>query len=232
MQKEPETRRRIRHMSVMDFVSEMKIEDNVDGWQSVMFIFNGALKEVGTKIDILHEEFLQTHEYNPIEHIKARIKTPDSIVKKLRRYGYESTIENMVKEIKDVAGIRVVCSFTEDIYTFADMLERQGDLEIISIKDYIRHPKISGYQSYHMIVRVPVYLSDKVVHAEVEIQIRTVAQDFWASLEHKIYYKFEGSAPESISKELRNCARIVADLDAKMEQLNTQIQEFALKQEG
>ena len=174
---------------------------------------------------------IHIHKYNPIEYIKARIKTPESIVKKLKKGGYESTIENMVTYVKDIAGIRIVCSFTSDIYRLAEMIGRQNDLTVISVKDYMKHPKASGYKSYHMIVSVPIFLSNKVEDTKVEIQIRTIAMDFWASLEHKIYYKFEGNAPEYISRDLRECAGIVGQLDAKMLSLNEAILEAKEKQE-
>jgi putative GTP pyrophosphokinase len=205
--------------------------NDIDSWETVMFLYNSALKEVGTKLDILNDEFVHVHKYNPIEYIKQRIKSPESIVKKLRRDGYESTIENMINCINDIAGIRIVCSFTSDIYRLAEMIGRQNDLTVVSIKDYIKNPKASGYKSYHMLVTVPIFLSDRMVETKVEIQIRTIAMDFWASLEHKIYYKFEGNAPEYISKDLRACAQMVSDLDAKMLQLNEAILEAKEKQE-
>lgn len=198
-------------------------EDQVDSWQEAMLVYHAALKQINTKLEILNDEFQHVHRYNPIEHIKSRIKTSESIVKKLKRYGYESTIENMVKYINDIAGIRVICSFTSDIYRIADMLRSQNDIRVISVKDYMRHPKESGYKSYHMLVTVPVFLSDRIVDVKVEIQIRTVAMDFWASLEHKIYYKFEGNAPEYISRELKECAKMVSELDDKMLSLNEAI---------
>ena len=192
-------------------------------------MYKSALKEVGTKIEILSDEFQYIHKYNPIEHVKSRIKSPESIVKKLRRDGYESTLENMVRYVNDIAGIRIICSFTSDIYRIADMIAKQSDLKILSFKDYIKKPKESGYKSYHMILTVPIFLSNQVVDTKVELQIRTVAQDFWASLEHKIYYKFEGNAPDHISQELRNCAKIVAELDEKMLSLNEEIHALAAK---
>lgn len=197
--------------------------DGIDSWKEVTLIYNAALRQIETKLEILNDEFQHVHQYNPIEHIKARIKTPESIVKKLKRNGYESTIDNMVKYINDIAGIRVICSFTSDIYRIADMISDQRDIKVIGVKDYITYPKASGYKSYHMIVTVPVYLSDKIVDTKVEIQIRTVAMDFWASLEHKIHYKFEGSAPEHIKNELVECAKMVSDLDARMLSLNEEI---------
>ncbi|MDO4313574.1 MAG: GTP pyrophosphokinase family protein [Eubacteriales bacterium] len=197
--------------------------EDVDSWKTVMFLYTAAIKEVGTKLDILNDEFQHVHRYNPIEHIKTRIKTPESIVKKLKRNGHETSIENMVKYVNDIAGVRLICSFTSDIYKLAEMIGNQSDLKVLSIKDYIKNPKASGYKSYHMLVSVPIFLSDSVVDTKVEIQIRTIAMDFWASLEHKIYYKFEGNAPEYISKDLRECADMVATLDDKMLQLNEAI---------
>ena len=170
--------------------NEMEYSGNrnsdVDSWKEVILVYNSALKEIGTKLEILNDEFQHVHRYNPIEHIKSRIKTSESIVKKLKKHGYESTIDNMIQYVNDIAGIRIICSFTTDIYRIAEMLERQNDMNIISVKDYIKNPKASGYKSYHMLVSIPIYLSEKKVDTKVEIQIRTVAMDFWASLEHKI----------------------------------------------
>lgn len=204
----------------------MELKDNgngVDSWKEVNLIYNAALRQIETKMEILNDEFQHVHQYNPIEHIKSRIKTPESIVKKLKRGGYESTIENMIKYVNDIAGIRIICSFTSDIYRIADMISEQRDIKVLAVKDYITYPKASGYKSYHMIVTVPVYLSDRIVDTKVEIQIRTVAMDFWASLEHKIHYKFEGDAPEHIKSELIECAKMVSDLDARMLSLNEEI---------
>lgn len=207
-----------------------RLYDDVDSWETTMFLYNSALKEVGTKLEILNDEFQHIHRYNPIEHIKSRIKLPESIVKKLKKNGYESSIENMVKFVNDIAGVRVTCSFTSDIYRLAEMIGNQSDLKVLSIKDYIKAPKESGYKSYHMLVTVPIFLSDSVVDTKVEIQIRTIAMDFWASLEHKIYYKFEGNAPEYISRELRECAEMISKLDAKMLSLNEAIKRVDARQ--
>lgn len=197
--------------------------EGIDSWKEVTLIYNAALKMIETRMEILNDEFQHVHQYNPIEHIKSRIKTPESIVKKLKRDGYESTIDNMIKHVNDIAGVRVICSFTSDIYRIADMISEQRDIRVLAVKDYITFPKSSGYKSYHMIVTVPVYLSDRTVDTKVEIQIRTVAMDFWASLEHKIHYKLEGDAPEHIKNELVECARMVSDLDARMLKLNEEL---------
>lgn len=205
-------------------------QDSAESWETLIFLYNAALKEVSTKLEILNDEFVHIHKYNPIEYIKARIKSPESICKKLKRNGRDTSLENMVQYINDIAGIRIVCSFTTDIYRMAEMIGKQNDLTVISVKDYIKHPKDSGYKSYHMLVSVPIFLSDRVVDTKVEIQIRTIAMDFWASLEHKIYYKFEGNAPDYISRDLKECSYIVSMMDAKMLQLNQAIMEAKVQQ--
>ena len=178
-----------------------KADDQVDQWRSVMFLYDSALKKVNTKIEILNNEFANRYDYNPIEHIKSRLKSAESIVMKLKKDGYEVTIENMMECLSDIAGIRIICSFTSDIYQIAGMIAAQGDVTVLHVKDYIKNPKPNGYKSYHMVVTVPVYLTDGPVETKVEIQIRSVAMDFWASLEHKIAYKFEGNAPENLLKD-------------------------------
>ena len=231
------SRKKIRE-GVQNLGEEWQINDairnyeDVDSWKTVIFLYNAALKEVGTKLEILNDEFQHVHKYNPIEHIKTRIKTPESIVKKLKRNGHEVSIENMVRYINDIAGVRLICSFTSDIYRLAEMIGNQSDLKVMTIKDYIKNPKESGYKSYHMLVSVPIFLSDSVVDTKVEIQIRTIAMDFWASLEHKIYYKFEGNAPDYISRDLRECAQMVSELDDKMLSLNEAIQACLEEQNG
>ena len=203
----------------------------VDSWNTVVLLYSSALKEIGTKLEILNDEFQHVHQYNPIEHIKSRLKTPESIVNKLKRRGYEVTIANMVKHVNDIAGVRIICSFTSDIYRIADMMARQNDISVLSIKDYIKNPKDSGYKSFHMIVSVPIFLSYGTMETKVEIQIRTVAMDFWASLEHKINYKYDGTVPEHIKRELSECAEMVSDLDAKMMSLNEEIKDSGKKDE-
>ena len=198
--------------------SQMLGED-IDSWETMMFLYNSALKEVGTKLEILNDEFVHIHKYNPIEYIKSRIKTPESIVKKLKRDGYESTIENMRNYINDIAGIRIVCSFTSDIYRLAEMIGKQNDLTVICVKDYIKNPKVSGYKSFHMHVTVPIFLSDRVVETKVEIQIRTMAMDFWASLEHQLRYKSDVEIPEHVSDDLKKCADVIAETDQEMQRI-------------
>ena len=205
--------------------------NQVDQWKSVMFLYDSALKEISTKIEILNNEFVHIYNYNPIEHLKSRLKTPDSIVKKLKRYGYDVTIDNMVEKLNDIAGIRIICSFTSDIYQIAEMITKQSDVTVLYVKDYIKYPKPNGYKSYHMVVTIPIYLTDGPVDTKVEIQIRTIAMDFWASLEHKIYYKFEGNAPAYLQQELKACADVVNMLDGRMFSLNQAILELSEAQQ-
>jgi putative GTP pyrophosphokinase len=200
--------------------------NETEEWSNALLLYDAALKQINTKLEILNNEFKLAHQYNPIEHITSRIKTPQSIAKKLRHNDRELTVENIIKYVNDVAGIRIICSFTSDIYRIADLIAKQSDIKVLKVKDYIMCPKTNGYTSYHMIVSIPVYLTDRTVETKVEIQIRTIAMDFWASLEHKIYYKFEGNAPEHIRKELKECSDIVAYLDQKMLSLNEEIKNF------
>ena len=205
--------------------------NEAEEWSKALMLYNSALKEINTKLEILNNEFKLTHQYNPIEHITSRVKSPESIAKKIRRDGHELTVNNINKYINDVAGIRIICSFTSDIYRLVDAIKNQGDIKILKVKDYIQNPKPNGYMSYHMIVSIPIFLSETVVEVKVEIQIRTIAMDFWASLEHKIYYKFEGNAPMSIRKDLKECADLVAYLDRKMLLINEDIKKFSHEQE-
>ena len=203
----------------------------VEEWKRMQLIYNAALKEVYTKLEILNSEFQMVHRYNPIEHIAARIKSPESIAKKLRHQGRPITVENIVRYINDVAGIRIICSFTSDIYEISELIRKQSDVKVLKIKDYIANPKANGYTSYHMIVSVPIFLSDTTIDTKVEIQIRTIAMDFWASLEHKMYYKFEGNAPENIRRELKECADLVGFLDRKMLAINEEIKKYSNEEE-
>lgn len=204
---------------------------SVDEWKRMQLIYSAALKEVNTKLEILNAEFQMAHRYNPIEHLSARIKSPESIAKKLRHQGRAVTVENIVRYINDVAGIRIICSFTSDIYLLSELIRKQSDVKVLKIKDYIANPKPNGYTSYHMIVSVPIFLSDMTIDTKVEIQIRTIAMDFWASLEHKMYYKFEGNAPENIRRELKECADLVGFLDRKMLAINEEIKKYSDEEE-
>ncbi len=210
--------------------SKKRSWQSVEDWQELMFLYQAALNTVETKLEIMKEEFKLLHQYNPIEYINSRIKSASSIAKKLTREGYAQTIDNMVEYVSDIAGIRVICPFTTDIYRLAEKIGKQTEFSVIYVKDYIRHPKPSGYRSYHMHIEVPIQTEQGIVPTKVELQIRTIAMDFWASLEHKIYYKFEGEAPDYISQDLQACAKIVADLDEKMLSLNEAIMQLEKKE--
>ncbi len=191
-----------------------------------MMAYKFALDEINTKIDILKQEFHYIHDYNPIEHVTSRLKTPESILQKMQRKGLPLTLEAVRENIQDIAGIRITCSFSSDIYVLADMLKKQHDLKVLSVKDYIEEPKPNGYKSLHLILQVPIFMSDRVADTCVEIQIRTIAMDFWASLEHKIYYKYEKDIPARLSKELKEAADTVAALDQKMERIHQEMAQF------
>ena len=199
--------------------------NQMDQWKAVMFLYNSALKEINTKIEILNNEFVHIYSYNPIEHIKSRLKTPESIVKKLKSDGREVEIPNMIDHLSDIAGIRIICSFLDDIYEVADMLIRQDDVKVIAVKDYIQNPKPNGYRSYHMIIEIPVFFSDSKKPIRVEVQIRTIAMDFWASLDHQLKYKksFIDDNGE-ISEELKQCAEVIAGTDVKMLEIRKKIE--------
>ncbi|RLP83846.1 GTP pyrophosphokinase family protein [Mycetocola lacteus] len=189
----------------------------------MMMAYRFGLDEISTKIKILRDEFTYVHEYNPIEHVSSRVKSPASIIEKAKRRGIEHTVEALRREVRDIAGIRITCSFVPDIYTVADLITNQQDVTVIEVRDYIKNPKPNGYQSLHVLVEVPVFLSDRVESVPVEIQIRTVAMDFWASLEHKIYYKFEKDVPGDVLAELKEAAETAAALDRKMLRLREQV---------
>ena len=195
-------------------------------WQRALLLYDGVVKEICTKIEILNNEFKLAHQYNPIEHISSRIKSADSIARKMRINNRELTVENIIRYINDVAGVRIICTFTSDIYRIADAIAKQSDVTVLRVKDYIANPKPNGYTSYHMIVSIPIFLSNDKIDTKVEIQIRTIAMDFWASLEHKIYYKFDGKAPDGIREELKECANIISFLDQKMFSINEDVKHY------
>jgi len=182
-----------------------------------------ALDEMNTKINILKDEFNYMHDYNPIEHVKSRLKSPESIMKKVMKKGCDLSLQSIKENIRDIAGIRITVSFISDIYKLSEMLASQKDINVIECKDYIEHPKPNGYQSYHMILEIPIFMSDREENVYVEIQIRTIAMDFWASLEHKIYYKYNKKVPSRLVNELKEAATTASTLDKKMERLNKEI---------
>jgi putative GTP pyrophosphokinase len=208
---------------------EALLTDEMKPWRDLLLVHQFAVDEIRTKLTILDEEFRTIHDYNPIEHIRYRVKKPKSIKEKLIRIGLEPTIENAKSNIFDIAGIRIICAFTADIYNILELLSRQSDFKIVEVKDYIKYPKENGYKSLHVHVEYPVYLSSGVVPTRVEIQFRTIAMDFWASIEHKIYYKYREKAPKVIQAELKECAELITSLDDRMYMLKQVINEFEEK---
>ena len=191
----------------------------------LMMKYNCALREVSTKFEVLDDEFSVRYNRNPVESIKTRIKSPHSIVDKLKRKGHEFTIDNIRDHISDVAGARIICSFPEDIYMLADMFMRQDDVTVVEIKDYIKNPKPSGYRSYHLIIDIPVFLTESTENMRVEVQFRTIAMDFWASLEHKLKYKKDIDSPdaEEIALQLKECSERIAKIDLEMQEIRKRI---------
>jgi len=185
-----------------------------------------GIEEMLTKIRILRSEFRQTHDHNPIEHVTSRLKSMDSILDKAVRYGCATDVPTIRERIRDIAGIRITCSFESDAYWVADMLSQQPDVEIVQRKDYIAAPKANGYRSLHLIVRIPVFLSDRTEHVFVEVQIRTIAMDFWASVEHKLFYKYRGDVPGHLQTELLDAAHTAAELDARMGRLRDEVRDL------
>ncbi|MDF2573218.1 MAG: pyrophosphokinae [Agromyces sp.] len=194
-----------------------------DETERFMLRYKFGMDEVITKLSILREEFSLNHDYNPIEHISSRLKSLDSVIAKMQRKGIEPTFDSIRETITDIAGVRVTVSFVTDAYRLAELLTAQPDIRVLKTKDYISEPKENGYQSLHLIVEVPVFLSTGAHPVAVEVQIRTIAMDFWASLEHKIYYKYDRRVPAGLLEELTDAAHTAAELDARMERLHRQL---------
>ncbi|MBQ9382789.1 MAG: GTP pyrophosphokinase family protein [Ruminiclostridium sp.] len=183
-----------------------------------------AVREIETKLNVLNDEFSTLYNYNPIETIKTRVKDPLSIVEKMQRKGIPPTVENIEKTLNDIAGVRVICSFPDDIYAISDILTMQDDITLIKRKDYIANPKPNGYRSLHLIVEIPIFLSTGKKMMRAEVQFRTIAMDFWASLDHKLKYKHNVKNPEEIAKSLKSCAESIAELDYRMQDIHNRIE--------
>ena len=195
------------------------IQEHAQEYAELMAYYRCAMMEVETKFNVLNEDFSLQFDRNPIESIKSRLKRPASIRNKLERYGLEFSMDSIRNNIHDIAGIRVICSFVGDVYVLADALLKQDDITLISKKDYIKRPKASGYRSLHLIVGVPIFLAHEKRIMKVEIQFRTLAMDFWASLEHQLRYKKNFIYTEEMSRELKECAETSAELDQRMEKI-------------
>ena len=194
-------------------------------FRELMMMYSCAIREVKTKLEVLNDDLAIRNQRNPIQMIKSRVKKPTSILEKLKRRGYPITVQSVFENLYDVAGIRVICSFIDDIYLVAEMLARQDDVKVLIVKDYIRCPKVNGYRSYHMIIEIPVFFSERKKNMRVEVQIRTIAMDFWASLDHQMKYKKDLDESEEISEQLRECAEVIAQTDEKMQLIRRKIEE-------
>lgn len=197
-----------------------------------MMPYKLALDEVNTKIDILKQELQHVNDYNPIEHVKSRLKSPNSILRKADKKGYDLSLTSIKENIRDIAGVRITCSFMSDIYLISEMLQKQKDMTVVDCKDYIQTPKPNGYRSLHFIIQVPVLMSHREDRVFVEIQIRTIAMDVWASLEHKIYYKYDGYIPKELKDELTDAALSACQLDEKMEAIHKEVNQIKKQRES
>lgn len=202
---------------------------NVDEFEIARQVYNAGIKQIKAKLEVLDEEFRIKYDYNPIHHIESRLKTQTSVIRKLFKQGNPISVKSMKDNLHDVAGVRVICNYTSDIYQIAKLLQKQDDIKTIEIKDYIKKPKPSGYRSYHFVVQVPVYLAENTVLVDVEIQIRTIGMDLWASLEHNLSYKSEVPVTKDIMDRLKECAIKVNELDDEMEAIHTKINRKALR---
>ena len=207
-------------------ISPDEVEEKIEEMNETLLIYRSAIKEVKTKLDILDDELKIRRKRNPIEYMKSRVKTPGSIMDKLRRRGLEMSVDSAKENLNDIAGIRVICSFVGDIYDIAEMLKRQDDIVLIEEKDYIKNPKPNGYRSLHLVVEVPIFFSDHAEPVRVEVQIRTIAMDFWASLEHKLYYKTSGESPVHITNDLKECADVIASTDMRMQDIQREVEKL------
>lgn len=186
-------------------------------------VYDAGIKEIRTKLEILDSEFKIKHDHNPIHHIESRLKKPDSIVKKAIDKDIPLTERGIMENIHDIAGIRVICNYVDDVYNVAQLLMNQDDITVVEIKDYIKNPKPSGYRSLHLVLQVPIFLSEGVKPIHVEVQMRTIAMDFWASLEHKLKYKTDNNVPDDVKDELKECAMSIRALDERMQNIHNRL---------
>lgn len=217
----------MEYLSV-ETVREMKDllwkEQDAQNFQRLMMQYECAMLELKTKLDVLNTELSHANRRNPFESIKCRIKSPVSIMEKLKRLGIPFSVENIERHLNDIAGVRVICSFPDDIYLLSDYLLKQDDIRLVEMKDYIKNPKTNGYRSLHMILEIPIFLTSEKKPMRVEIQMRTIAMDFWASLEHKLKYKQDIPEAEVISEDLYFCAELISQLDGRMQQIRQRIE--------
>ena len=204
-------------------VPNTDITDTLQEFMALQQLYDAVIKEVRTKLEILDDEFKIKHDHNPIHHMEYRLKSVNSILGKLEKRGLEVSLDSIVTNLTDIAGVRVICNYVSDVYKIADLLIKQSDIKLIAKKDYIKHPKENGYRSLHLVVEVPIFLAEKVQPTTVEIQIRTIAMDFWASLEHHLRYKADNEVPDGVRDELIECAKTISNLDYKMQGIHEEL---------
>ena len=204
-------------------VPNTDITDTLQEFMALQQLYDAGIKEVRTKLEILDDEFKIKHDHNPIHHMEYRLKSVNSILGKLEKRGLEVSLDSIVTNLTDIAGVRVICNYVSDVYKIADLLLKQSDIKLIAKKDYIKHPKENGYRSLHLVVEVPIFLAEKVQPTTVEIQIRTIAMDFWASLEHHLRYKADNEVPDGVRDELIECAKTISNLDYKMQGIHEEL---------
>ncbi|WP_296878766.1 GTP pyrophosphokinase family protein [Thomasclavelia sp.] len=212
--------------------SRLQASNSVKDFFILQQVYEAGIKEIRTKLEILDDEFKIKHDHNPIHHMEYRLKSLDSIVNKLRKRNLEVSLESMNTNLTDIAGVRVICNYVSDVYRIADLLVKQSDIKLIKRKDYIKHPKDNGYRSLHLVVEVPIFLAQKVQPITVEIQIRTIAMDFWASLEHHLRYKAENEVPDGVRDELIECAKTISQLDYKMQGIHEELNKAKQRQKN
>ena len=205
--------------NVVNNLAKTTLYENVTELLRMQQIYEAGIKEVRTKLEILDAEFKVKHDHNPIHHIESRLKSPESILKKAISKDIPVTERSLEENIHDIAGIRVICNYVDDVYKVAQLLTNQDDIQLIEMKDYIQNPKESGYMSLHLVLEVPIFLSEGPKPIHVEVQLRTIAMDFWASLEHQLKYKTEGDVPDSIAAELKDCSDVIANTDQRMQNI-------------
>lgn len=202
----------------------------VEDFFTVQCRYQAAIKEVQTKLEILDDEFQMKHKRNPIHHMHSRMKSIQSMIEKLQRKNAARSISSAVENLKDIAGVRVICSYLQDVYTVADLLTGQDDVRLLEVHDYIKQPKANGYRSLHLVIEIPVFLAEGRVPVPVEVQIRTIAMDFWASLEHSLRYKAQENVPAEISDELARTANDIAHLDERMQRIHDQVDALSARE--
>ena len=209
--------------NILNQVVKNPILENVNSLLRMEQLYEAGIKEIRTKLEILDSEFKVKYDHNPIHHIESRLKKPESIIKKAIDKDVTLTEKEIMRHIHDIAGIRVICNYIDDVYVVAQLLINQDDIKLIKIKDYIQNPKDNGYRSLHLVLEVPIFLAEGVQPIHVEVQLRTIAMDFWASLEHKLKYKTDNNVPEDIKKELIQCAMSISELDYKMQSIHNRL---------